>query len=87
MLHGIFIVIVLLSGSRLPVYYNIALVRSNYRLPLMLCTVHCGVIVPVCASAVYPPQIIGFPTTVQGVYTLSIVLQITYGPIRLAVNL
>jgi len=55
----------------------------------MLCTAHCGVspVVSVRASAVYPPQIIGFPTTVQGVYTLSILLQTTYGPIRLAVNL
>jgi len=37
-------------------------------------------------SAVYPPQISGFPTTVQGVYFLSIQLQTAYGPIRLVVN-
>ena len=44
---------------------------------------------PVCIcvySAVYPPQISGFPTTMQGVYFLSIQLQSTYGPIRLVVN-
>jgi len=36
---------------------------------------------------VYPAQIIGFPTSVQGIYTLSIQLQTTYGPIRFVVNL
>ena len=44
---------------------------------------------PVCIceySAVNPPQISGFPTTVQGIYILSIQLQTTYGPIRLVVN-